>query len=109
MMREISEHDVLQTIASRREPLFLYLYTPLCGTCKAAERMLDIVMETLNTEAMKTNVNFAPRLVAEFRIESVPCLLAFRSDEGEAPEKLYAFQSVTHLFHFMNDKRCDHP
>lgn len=78
----------------------LYVYTPMCGTCQVAGKMLDVV------EAMKidlplerVNVNYYEDLAREFAIESVPCLLLL--SERKLKKKIYAFQSVPYLYEEM--------
>ncbi len=73
----------------------LYFYTPLCGTCQVASRMLQIVEELVDVKMGKMNLNFYPDLAMNFAIESVPCLLLFK--EGTVQETIYAFHSVPYL------------
>src|SRR4051794_15761580 len=73
----------------------LYFYTPLCGTCQVASRMLQIVGELVKVTMGKMNLNFYPDLAKNFAIESVPCLLIIRN--GEVQEAIYAFHSVPYL------------
>ncbi|MEH7418932.1 thioredoxin family protein [Neobacillus drentensis] len=73
----------------------LYFYTPLCGTCQVASRMLQIVGELVEVKMGKMNLNFYPDLAKNFAIESVPCLLIIRN--GEVQEAIYAFHSVPFL------------
>lgn len=71
----------------------IYAYTPLCGTCKIAGRMLDIAHEVVNDVPLeKVNINYAQDLAEKYQIESVPCLLILK--DGMLQEKIYAFQSV---------------
>lgn len=77
--------------------MLLYLYTPMCGTCQLAKRMIQVVEELLPTlEIQSVNLNFYPNEAMELEIESVPCLLVIR--DGEVKEKIYAFQSVGFLY-----------
>ncbi|MEK9199269.1 thioredoxin family protein [Ureibacillus sp. 179-F W5.1 NHS] len=73
-----------------------YLYTPMCGTCAVASKMLDVI-ETLLPELPlgKANINFLEQLAFDYQIESVPCLLISRDNQVE---KVYAFQSVPYLY-----------
>ena len=73
----------------------LYFYTPLCGTCQVASRMLQIVGELVEVTMGKMNLNFYPDLAKNFAIESVPSLLIIRN--GEVQETIYAFHSVPYL------------
>jgi len=77
-------------------PLVLLVHTPLCGTCKAARRMLEVSLELFpELPVAAANLNIIPELAQIFRIESVPCLLIKRVDGGV--EKQYRFGSVTDL------------
>lgn len=73
-----------------------YLYTPMCGTCAVASKMLGVI------EAMrpalpigKADLNYIQEIAREYEVESVPCLLIER--KGRPVEKIYAFQSVPYL------------
>jgi thioredoxin-like negative regulator of GroEL len=73
----------------------VYFYTPMCGTCQVASKMLQVIEELIELEIGKMNLNFYPDFAREFEIESVPCLLFVES--GQVQETLYAFQSVPFL------------
>lgn len=81
----------------------LYIYTPMCGTCQVASKMLHVCEQLIDGEIPQINANYAPELMHEHQIESVPCLLI---QKGEEPtEKIYAFQSVPYLLEKI--KNCD--
>lgn len=95
-MEEWTQDDFLKKLTDQQQGV-LFLYTPFCGTCQLAERMLLIVKELLPGFPFgKANLNFAPELARQFKIESVPCLLIFK--RGKIAEKIYAFHSVSHLY-----------
>ncbi len=74
-----------------------YLYTPMCGTCQVASKMLEVVEALLpNVQIGKANLNYTENLAIEQQIESVPCLLI--AENGQIRDKIYAFQSVPHLY-----------
>lgn len=73
----------------------VYFYTPMCGTCQVASKMLQVIEQLVEIDIGKMNLNFYPDLAREFEIESVPCLLFV--EEGTVKETLYAFQSVPFL------------
>ncbi|WP_050616293.1 thioredoxin family protein [Bacillus testis] len=74
----------------------LYMYTPLCGTCQVASKMLLVIEELLPDAAIgKSNANYIEQTALKYQVESVPCLLFFK--HGELTDKLYAFQSVPYL------------
>lgn len=80
------------------EPLtYLYVYTPLCGTCKVGERMLEVVLETLpDVPLYKMNINLVPHLAEKWKVESVPCLITLKN---KSPiQKVYAMKSVLDLY-----------
>lgn len=83
-------------LADREELAAFYLYTPLCGTCAVASKILNVVTELKpDVPIGKANLNYVEELAAEYRIESVPCLLIKR--KGKLLEKVYAFQSVQNI------------
>ncbi len=86
-----------ETISSDAELSAYYLYTPMCGTCQVASKMLSVVEElVIDTPIGRANLNFENTLANDFQIESVPCLLIF--EKGEIREKIYAFHSVPYLY-----------
>lgn len=97
-MKELVPQQFEQEL--RKEGIqFIYLYTPLCGTCQLAKKMLTIVEEAIpSLEIKMADLNYLPTYAESWGIESVPCLIVF--DEGKVENKIYAFQSVDYLFHF---------
>ena len=74
-----------------------YLYTPMCGTCKIASKMMKIIEETFpDIPIGKANINYIEQIAIDYEIESVPCLLIAKN--GKIEDKIYAFQSVLYLF-----------
>lgn len=79
-----------------------YLYTPMCGTCAVASKMLEVVEQLLPELPIgKANLNFTGSLPHELQIESVPCLIVTK--RGEIVQKLYAFQSVPYLYELLKN------
>ncbi|KIL42659.1 thioredoxin family protein [Jeotgalibacillus soli] len=75
----------------------LYLYTPMCGTCQLAGRMLDIAAGIVPDYAYgKANLNYMESLAKKYQIESVPCLLIWKN--GDLAQKIYAFESVPTIY-----------
>lgn len=74
-----------------------YLYTPLCGTCEVASKMLKVIEELLPDLPLgMANINYLGDFAMDMQVESVPCLII--ANNGEIQEKIYAFQSVPFLF-----------
>ncbi|WP_336618991.1 thioredoxin family protein [Jeotgalibacillus sp. ET6] len=89
--------EQLQAELKRTAHTALYLYTPMCGTCKLAGRMLEITASTLPGYSFgKADLNYVESLAETYQIESVPCLLIWKN--GEFEEKLYKFESVPNIF-----------
>lgn len=98
-MKEMTEQEVRE-ILQNQQSCALLLYTPFCGTCKVAERMLVIVEQLIpELPQYKLNLNLAPAFAGQWQIASVPCVL--RIEQGEIREKLYAVRSVEHLYQFL--------
>lgn len=74
-----------------------YLYTPMCGTCQVASRMLEVVKELVpDVPIGRANLNYVQEIAELYQVESVPCLLITKN--GKLTEKIYAFQSVPYLY-----------
>ncbi|MFJ7639349.1 thioredoxin family protein [Peribacillus sp. NPDC097264] len=100
-MEEWKEEDFKQAV-DQGNTFSLYLYTPLCGTCQVASRMLSITLELFpEMKAGKMNMNYVQTLAERYEIESVPCLLLF--EKGKMTKKIYAFQSVPYLYGLLKE------
>lgn len=76
----------------------LFLFTPLCGTCKVARRMLDVVAEMRpEFPIFSVDANFVPDRLQAWHIQSVPALVYFRHENADI-EVQYAFSDVTSLY-----------
>lgn len=95
-MEELSKEQIVEW-ELKAPTAVLYLYTPLCGTCQMASKMLAVVEELLpSLPWCKANLNYFPHISERWEVESVPCLLVIR--DGKVEQKLYAFHSVPYLF-----------
>ncbi|WP_067625089.1 thioredoxin family protein [Alicyclobacillus acidiphilus] len=75
----------------------IFIHTPLCGTCKVARRMLEIVYEmTPNAAIYEVNANFVPDTLQEWRIQSVPALL-YMDKPKDTIDVQYAISDVPAL------------
>lgn len=97
LLIETSEYDFLDQVKQSIHTCFVFMYTPLCGTCKLAEHMLQIARSTGNTYMVyKLDANFSPQLIELYKIQSVPCLIVINSQNSI--EKHYAFKSVQDVY-----------
>ncbi len=96
-MREMSEKEIRSLLTFRHEASAVFLYTPMCGTCKAASRMLEVLEEVQQGMPLyQCNMNTAPQLAQDWKIESIPCIVFM--NHGKILEKMYAMQSVPVLY-----------
>ncbi|WP_353957928.1 thioredoxin family protein [Peribacillus sp. ACCC06369] len=101
MIQEWKEEECKLAV-EQGETFCLYLYTPLCGTCQVASKMLTISMELFpELKAGKMNMNYVQAIAESYEIESVPCLLFFK--KGQLHRKIYAFQSVPYLYGLLKE------
>jgi len=102
-MKECTRKEIMDLIQAG-ENLFLFFFTPFCGTCKLAERMLDIILQMEpHWEIKKCNVNVHPDLCQNWKIASVPCIL--KIEEGMLGERLYRMHSVDELYTWLKRNR----
>lgn len=102
-IRDYSETEIVahlheQQMDGRRA---IFIYTPMCGTCQATERMLQVVQASDRAiPIVKLNINFAPTLREQWRVESVPCLITIAQD-GTVLDKRYALEGAGALFELL--------
>lgn len=78
-------------------PLALFVYTPMCGTCMAGRKMLEVAEHLLpENRLVQSNINYIPEFVQKYKISSVPALLLLNGNNNE-PEIIYKMESVEHL------------
>lgn len=78
------------------EKALFYLYTPMCGTCAVASKMINVIAAMQSDLPIgKADLNYIQQLAIDYEIESVPCLLI--AENGVVVEKIYAFHSVPYL------------
>ncbi len=100
MLEETTEQQLLQRLDTADGKEALFFHTPFCGTCRLAERMLDIVAVTGGiVQVSKLNINFAPTLRDRWQISSVPCLVIL--EQGNPVRKEYAIGSVVDLHRWL--------
>ncbi|GFN31495.1 thioredoxin family protein [Paenibacillus xylaniclasticus] len=97
---EWTERELLDRIEAGGLREAVLFYTAMCGTCKVAERMLEIVEAAgVPIEICKLNINYAPVLREHWRVSSVPCLVLL--EDGEPVRMEYAMVSVDHLYRIL--------
>ncbi|MFY0545423.1 thioredoxin family protein [Brevibacillus sp. H7] len=99
-MVELTLEELEQKLARETQPFAVFFYTPLCGTCKLAERMLAVVLHLMPTLSLfRVNINHVSDLAQQWQIASVPALVLLR--DGAVAEKHYALRSVDYLYQIL--------
>lgn len=102
VIREIPERELTECLPIGAAAVLFF--TPLCGTCKLAEKMLGIAQAAgVGMPISKLNINYAPRLREAWRIASVPCLVLLRN--GQPVDRTYAVQGVDYLYAWLKRSR----
>lgn len=97
-MREIEEKELTDLIETPGQGVAVYLYTPLCGTCQVARRMLEVAELLLPVGTLvAVNVNMARNWVQEHQISSVPALYIVDAARSQPPVIRYRMGSVEEL------------
>ena len=80
----------------------MYFYTPICGTCQVASKMLEVLQSLCpDVEMGKADLNYMPEWAVKLEIKSVPCLLLIK--QGEIVKTTYAFHSVPYLYEMVKE------
>ncbi|MDM5315310.1 thioredoxin family protein [Fictibacillus sp. b24] len=105
-MNEITRNNWDAVIEqSLSKPYFLYLETPLCGTCKMGKKMFEVAVETIRVQKGEnvavgiSNINEMPELASKYGVTSVPCLLIL--SRGIVINRIYALQSAGNIYQSM--------
>ncbi|RIE04780.1 thioredoxin domain-containing protein [Cohnella faecalis] len=70
-MREWEPESWRREWTATRGPLAVFIHTPLCGTCKLARKMLDVVREVLpEAPLVAANLNAMPSLLSYFGLKA---------------------------------------
>ncbi|WP_349408405.1 thioredoxin family protein [Pseudalkalibacillus sp. SCS-8] len=99
MIQETTYSTILQKRFNRKR-MIVFFYTPLCGTCKLAKKMLEVALEagegSDSREVLACNLNQMPAIARDWEITSVPCVVFI--DEGRFIDKVYSIRSVDHIY-----------
>jgi len=95
VMNNWSQADI-EIFLQNKETGLVYFYTPICGTCKMAGKMVEVVAKLFPSLTMgKADLNYLPEMAEQFEVKSVPCLLVVQN--GKVIDKIFAFHSVPYL------------
>ncbi|MBB3112553.1 thioredoxin-like negative regulator of GroEL [Paenibacillus phyllosphaerae] len=103
-LTEITEKEWLSAAGGDTKREALLFVTPLCGTCKITERILQVVEAAgKSIPIRKININYAVQLRTKWQIASVPCLVVL--EDGEPVQQTYAMHGVDYLFELLRSER----
>ena len=77
MSKSVEIEDICENF--NKEKHLIFGYTPMCGTCKMSERMLDIANEILQLPVKKIDLNYHPKYSERNKIMSVPVLIVMNN------------------------------
>ena len=100
---DVTEETFIQEVLERSEelPIVVDFWAPWCGPC----RMLSPILErlaadpSLNFILAKVNVDNNPNLSMQYRVQSIPAVLAFV--DGEAVDQFIGIQPEPHIRQFI--------
>jgi len=82
--------------------VLLFGYTKNCGTCYLAEKMLDLVGETVKElQIIKVNLSLSNEIISEYKLKSTPSFTLLK--DSIVVDQFYAFHSVTFLYEKINN------
>lgn len=100
-MNELTSQQMEHMIQQEKDAI-LFFYTPLCGTCRLAERMLQVAYETVpEAPIFKINMLYTSERNQAWRLTSVPCLVFL--SRGEPIAIHYRMESAAHLYQLLRD------
>ncbi|MBU9723893.1 MULTISPECIES: thioredoxin family protein [Bacillaceae] len=97
-----SNNDVNKIIKGTQKT-FIFLHTPMCGTCKLARKYLEVIEYMEDTPSLyDIDINvLGNSCIVEWGIQSVPCLAIVK--DGQLVNKMFAFESVTKIYEFIRN------
>ncbi len=101
-MKRINSRKELIEQLEKQSTKWVFFYAPLCGTCELARTFISMVEKVNEDEfVFEMDLNLCKNEAYEWQIQSVPCLVKFSGGQIER-QKLYAFESVSTVFEFIN-------
>ena len=93
MIKYLEKDNFAEEIEKGR--ILVDFYADWCGPCK----MMGVVLETMDENILKVNVDKFPEIARQFGIMSIPTLMIF--EEGKAVAKNIGFMTKEDLTEFL--------
>ncbi len=93
MIKYLEKDNFAEEIEKGR--ILVDFYADWCGPCK----MMGVVLETMDENILKVNVDKFPEIARQFGIMSIPTLMIF--EEGKVVAKNVGFMSKEDLTEFL--------
>lgn len=83
---QLTDDSFLKTIKQETRPVFIDFYADWCGPCVAAAPIIDKLAKEYQAKMLitKLNVDENPKTAQEYGVMSIPTVLIFKNDDGEA-------------------------
>lgn len=76
MYEEWSQEQLLAYQQNHPDPLAIFMYSPFCGTCKLANRMLELISHIDHQlHIVRNNILYSPILTKDWKVQSIPAIV----------------------------------
>lgn len=104
MIKDLTKEDFNSEVIETKGIVLVDFWAPWCGPCK----MLAPLFEELDSEMddvkfVKVNVDKNVSLAREYKVQSIPTLVAFK--DGEIKGQLSGFRPKEELVSFINSNK----
>ena len=102
MLEEWSQQQIMDYHAHAQSTRAVFMYSPLCGTCKVAERMIQLILQMDDhIHIVKNNMLYSPQLVQDWKIKSIPAIVIVGNQQVKHIR--YHMQSVDELLIYLRE------
>ncbi|MBC1482524.1 thioredoxin family protein [Listeria sp. FSL L7-1485] len=101
---EIWGKETLQLAQKNKADFVIFFFTPMCGSCQMASRLVDMTQtaDSIDTTIAKVDLNYVPEIAQKLEITSVPALVKFKA--GIPKDVSYQLHDITAVFEFLYDE-----
>jgi hypothetical protein len=100
MLEEWSQDHILGTHSYTQSTFAVFAYSPLCGTCTLARRMIELALQIDEQICIvKNNMLYSPQLTQKWQIKSIPAIIIV--EKQQVIHIRYHMQSVDELLIYL--------